>query len=172
MVERGADVNAQNHRGETALHEAVKLKFNEMALWVVKHGADIHLENFRGYSPYDLALPWLQKELRDERDHFLKEQKKKVMAHVTEQQQAAQQQQQMLQQQQMMQQMGGQPGYDDEVSAGPGEAPPPYQVALLIFEHVRAAALTDMISAADDALARLACQRQPRRHGAVAEPHR
>lgn len=79
-MERGAEVNAQNIRGETALHEAVKLKFNEMALWLVKHGADIHLENYKGYSSYDLALPWLQKELKDERDHFLREQKKAIAA--------------------------------------------------------------------------------------------
>jgi len=114
MVERGADVNAQNHRGETAAHEAVKLKFNEMALWLVKHGADIHLENFRGYSPYDLALPWLQKELKDERDHYLKEQKKKVVAMAQVQIVPPQQQ------------MGLPPDYDG-VSAGPGEAPPAYQ---------------------------------------------
>ena len=40
-----------------------------------RHGADIHLENYRGFSAYDLALPWLQKEMSDERNQFLKRQK-------------------------------------------------------------------------------------------------
>jgi len=72
LLERGAAVNAQNHRGETALHEAVKFKFNELAIRLVAAGADPDLENCHGHSPYDLALPWLQKELRDERDRLLK----------------------------------------------------------------------------------------------------
>ena len=52
-----------------------------LGIWLTpsaRHGADIHLENYRGFSPYDLALPWLQKQLKDERDNFLREQKKKL----------------------------------------------------------------------------------------------
>jgi len=80
LVSRGASINVQNFRGETALHEAVKLKDIEMALWLTIHGADIDLENFRGYSSYDIALPWLQKDLRDARDEFIRKQNQQISA--------------------------------------------------------------------------------------------
>lgn len=65
LVEQGADVNVQNNRGDTALHLLVQNKFSNLAVWLAKHGADIHLENSRSFSPYDMALPWLQTELRE-----------------------------------------------------------------------------------------------------------
>lgn len=36
-----------------------------MAVWLVKQGADITIEDIRGFTPYDMALPWLQKEMKE-----------------------------------------------------------------------------------------------------------
>jgi len=80
LVSRGASINAQNFRGETALHESVKLKNNETALWLTSHGGDIDCANFKGYTPYSLALPWLQKELKTVRDEFVRKQNLQIVA--------------------------------------------------------------------------------------------
>jgi len=72
LVERGSKVNMANRKGEIPLHYAVKFKFNETVLWLVKRGADIYLQDYRGNSAYSLSLPWLQHEIRDESDSYLK----------------------------------------------------------------------------------------------------
>jgi hypothetical protein len=35
-----------------------------LAIWLIKHGADIYLEDKRTFSPFDLALPWFQKDMK------------------------------------------------------------------------------------------------------------
>jgi len=77
LAENGAKVNVQNRKGEIPLHDAVKLKFNETVLWLVKRGADIYLKDYRGNSAYSIALPWLQREMKDESDNYLKQLKLK-----------------------------------------------------------------------------------------------
>jgi len=42
-------------------------------LWLVKRGADIYLKDYKGNSPYSIALPWLQHEMKDESDNYLKQ---------------------------------------------------------------------------------------------------
>merc|ERR1711991_715039 len=64
LVEQGADVNAQNIYGAGPLHELIKNKRENLAVWLIKHGADIYMEDKRTYSPYDLALPWFQKDMK------------------------------------------------------------------------------------------------------------
>ena len=97
LVEHGADVNAQNNQGMTALHLLVIAKQTVLCVWLVKQGADIDLEDARNFSSYDMALPWLQKELKEARDIYQQTQK-------------SAQQQQLLQQQQQQQQFIQQSG--------------------------------------------------------------
>ncbi len=47
--------------------EAVLLRGHRTGL--IKHGADIYLEDKRTYSPFDLALPWFQKDMKKVRAH-------------------------------------------------------------------------------------------------------
>ena len=63
LVENGCDVNAQNNRGQTALHSLVKKRFDLLALWLVRQGADHNLEDDKGCSARDYALNWFQEEL-------------------------------------------------------------------------------------------------------------
>lgn len=57
-------MNAQNIYGAGPLHELIKNKRENLAVWLIKHGADIYMEDKRTYSPYDLALPWFQKDMK------------------------------------------------------------------------------------------------------------
>ena len=55
LLERGADVNAQNKDLETPLHLASRLRLHEMARILLKHGADVSVKNSEGKSPLQLA---------------------------------------------------------------------------------------------------------------------
>ena len=55
LLERGADVNAQNTDNETSLHLASRLQLLEMVGLLLKHGADVDVKNSKGKSPLQLA---------------------------------------------------------------------------------------------------------------------
>lgn len=55
VVEAGAPVNAKQHQGWTALHEAVHQANVEMTRYLLAHGADPKLQNDDGKSALDLA---------------------------------------------------------------------------------------------------------------------
>jgi len=62
-LRRGANVNAANDRGITALHNLVKKRFDVQAVWLVMQGADLHQADKQGHSARDLAHSWFQKDL-------------------------------------------------------------------------------------------------------------
>lgn len=52
LVTRGADVNARDEKGKTALHHGVEKEFDPALLkWLVRHGASPDLEDREGVSP-------------------------------------------------------------------------------------------------------------------------
>jgi len=55
VVEAGAPINAQQHKGWTALHEAVHQENLEVTRYFLAHGADPKLQNDDGKSPIGLA---------------------------------------------------------------------------------------------------------------------
>jgi uncharacterized protein len=55
VVEAGAPINAQQHQGWTALHEAVHQENPELTGYLLAHGADPKLQNDDGKSPIGLA---------------------------------------------------------------------------------------------------------------------
>jgi len=65
LVERGANINAQNKRGITPLHSLIINRIEPLAFWLIKKGADINITNNEGHTPVDLALPWTRTEMRE-----------------------------------------------------------------------------------------------------------
>jgi ankyrin repeat protein len=62
---RGADINARNANGDTALHTAVSGRGSEAVIeLLIEKGADLHARNARGQTPLDIA----QAGRRDGRD--------------------------------------------------------------------------------------------------------
>jgi ankyrin repeat protein len=55
IVELGADVNAANESGNTALHGAAQIKANKVIEYLVEHGADVNVANKRGQTPVVLG---------------------------------------------------------------------------------------------------------------------
>jgi uncharacterized protein len=53
---RGADVNARNALGQTALHAAAKVGATHVVEFLAGHGADLHLRTADGATPLDEAL--------------------------------------------------------------------------------------------------------------------
>ena len=51
LLDRGADINAQNWRGQTALHFAMSFKFHQMADLLLTRGADRTVKNDWGMTP-------------------------------------------------------------------------------------------------------------------------
>ncbi len=55
VEELGADVNAKDHEGDTALHHAAARGDNEMILYLVSKGADVKAVNREGQTTADMA---------------------------------------------------------------------------------------------------------------------
>lgn len=55
LVEAGADANAVDHDGNTALHDAVLSRQHLVVALLVASGANVGLRNHEGKSPLDLA---------------------------------------------------------------------------------------------------------------------
>jgi hypothetical protein len=65
LLDAGADVNKQNRQGRTALHNLVSLRYDKIAIWLVKRGADPYIPDKKGFTPLDLALPFVQQEIKE-----------------------------------------------------------------------------------------------------------
>ena len=63
LVERGADVNALNTNHETPLHRASRLLLLKTAWILLKHGADLNVENGEGKIPFQLVRECIRKEM-------------------------------------------------------------------------------------------------------------
>ena len=50
-VELGADVNAEDYLGDTALHGAARIKSTKIIQYLVQNGADVNRVNKRGQTP-------------------------------------------------------------------------------------------------------------------------
>ena len=59
LLEKGADVNARNRSGDTALscvlQFAPRSRAMELAKLLISHGADVHMRNDRGENPLQIA---------------------------------------------------------------------------------------------------------------------
>ena len=53
LLEKGADVNIQNNRGNTAMHYAISLKYFTLADLPAKHNAKEDIMNIFGYTPWE-----------------------------------------------------------------------------------------------------------------------
>ena len=56
LIARGADVNAQNYKGQTALHCAARAGFVEVVSLLLDHGAEVDLRDSAGHTPLMTAL--------------------------------------------------------------------------------------------------------------------
>jgi len=56
LLDRGADINATNQLGNTALHGAVIRQAPAIVEFLVENGADLSAKNDRGWTPLDIAM--------------------------------------------------------------------------------------------------------------------
>ena len=55
LIDAGVDVNAKDDRGRAAIHHAVLKDFPKVVEYLALRGADIHMPNDRGLTPFALA---------------------------------------------------------------------------------------------------------------------
>ena len=56
LIARGADVNARNYKGQTALHCAARAGFVDIVSLLLEHGAEVDLRDRAGHTPLIAAL--------------------------------------------------------------------------------------------------------------------
>lgn len=56
MVKAGYNVNARNSHGDTVLHYVMKNKGSEMAVYLIKKGADVNIANDKQVTPAQIAV--------------------------------------------------------------------------------------------------------------------
>ncbi|KAE9546679.1 hypothetical protein FO519_010109, partial [Halicephalobus sp. NKZ332] len=56
LVRKGADINHQDHYGDTALHGAAKFGYYKVAKFLVENGANTSLKTNSGNTALDLAV--------------------------------------------------------------------------------------------------------------------
>lgn len=56
LAKTGANINAKNDQGQTALHVAVNRGAMEFVKILIQNGANIHIEDNHGDTPLNLAL--------------------------------------------------------------------------------------------------------------------
>lgn len=56
MVKAGYNVNARNRHGDTVLHYVMKNKNSEMAVYLIKKGADVNIANDKQVTPAQIAV--------------------------------------------------------------------------------------------------------------------
>lgn len=56
LIARGADVNARNYKGQTALHCVARAGFVEIVSLLLDHGAEVDLRDDKGHTPVMTAL--------------------------------------------------------------------------------------------------------------------
>lgn len=57
LLAKGADINAQNTIGETALHRAIQFWKNDVAHYLIQNNADVNLKDIGGNTPLMGAFP-------------------------------------------------------------------------------------------------------------------
>jgi ankyrin repeat protein len=66
LINRGADVNGYDARGETPLFYAIRCQVRDYAALLLKNGADVNWQNNDGYTPVMCAINCNKKYLLDE----------------------------------------------------------------------------------------------------------
>ncbi|MDE5587558.1 MAG: ankyrin repeat domain-containing protein [Acetatifactor sp.] len=56
MVKAGYNINARNRNGDTVLHYVMKNKGSEMAVYLIKKGADVNIANEKQVTPAQIAV--------------------------------------------------------------------------------------------------------------------
>ena len=56
LLDRGADVNVRNHKGQTALHCAAKAGFDRIVALLLNRGAEVNAKDDKGKTPLAIAL--------------------------------------------------------------------------------------------------------------------